>query len=1197
MDFEEVLKVLDNAVFVRTQRRFRDVEWYVLWGAYRNQTYDEMAKASKYRYSPSYLKQTVGPKLWELLSSVLGEKVSKTNFRAALERYVQSNEVLHTQESAKTPFVAEKQVVNNNRQDWGEAIDVDLFYGRTEELATLEQWIVRDCCRVVALLGMGGIGKTSLAIRCAKQIQDEFDYIIWRSLRNAPPIKDILATLSQFLSNQQEIDSSKDIDDAVSRLIAYLRSSRCLLILDNVEMILLSGGCAGHYREGYEAYGEFLRRVGEECHQSCLLLTSREDPKELGLLEGDTLPVRSLRLTGLKAAEGQEIFRRKGSFSGSESEWKLLIEHYAGNPLALKMVAAAIQDLLDSSVSKFLDFLRQGTLVFDDIRALLDRQFNRLSDLEREIMYWLAIEREPIALAQLQENILSSTSRRKLPEALRSLGRRSLIEKSATGFTQQPVVMEYMSEQLIEQVCEEIATEAVGLLMSHALIKAQAKDYIQASQVRVILKPIADRLHTTSGHKQAIEQKLRKTLCRLREEFSTSPGYGGGNIINLLCQLKTNLTGYDFSELAVWQADLRNVNLHSVNFAYSNLAQSVFAETLGSILSVTFSPDSKFLATGDTNGEVCLWQVEDGKKLSTYTGHTSWVRSISFSSDGHTLASGSYDQTVRLWNVQTGQCLKTLQEHISWVYSVSFSPDGHTLASGSGDHTVKLWDVSTGQCLKVLQEHTSRVWSVSFSPNGHILASGSNDYTVRLWDISTGECLKVLQEHASRVYSVSFSPDGSTLAISSEDQTVRLWDVHTGQCLKVLQGYSGLVWSISFSPDGHILASGGEDQTVRLWDVHTGQYLKVLQGHTGKVWSISFSPDGHTLASGGEDQTVRLWDVHTGQCLKVLQGHTGKVWSISFSPDGHTLASGGEYLTARLWNLQTDQCLKVLQGHTGRISSISLSPDGHTLASGSDDKTVRLWDVHTGQCFKVLQGHLSLVYSVSFSPDGYIIASGSEDHTVRLWDVHTGQCLKILQENTDRIWSVAFSSDGRTLASGSEDRTVRLWDVHTGQCLKALEGHTDRVYTVSFSPDSHTLASGSCDYTIKLWDVRTGQYLRTLQGHTSWVISVGFSPDGQTLASSGEDQTVRLWDITTGQCVKVLQGHTGRIHSVSFSPDGHTLASGSGDETIKQWDVKTGECLKTLQAPKPYEKMNITGITGLTQAQTTTLKALGAVEL
>jgi hypothetical protein len=159
------------------------------------------------------------------------------------------------------------------------------------------------------------------------------------------------------------------------------------------------------------------------------VLTSREKPKELAALEGENLPVRSLQLKGLPPAEGQKIFQVRGSFQGSDDEWKLLIQHYAGNPLALKMVAPAIRDLFNSNVSEFLELLNQGTLVFEDIRNLLDRQFNRLSDLEKELMYWLAINREPVSFLELHRDLVREISPTQLLETFASLARRSLIEK------------------------------------------------------------------------------------------------------------------------------------------------------------------------------------------------------------------------------------------------------------------------------------------------------------------------------------------------------------------------------------------------------------------------------------------------------------------------------------------------------------------------------------------------------------------------------------------------------------------------------------------------------------------------------------------------------------------------------------------------------------------------------------------------
>ncbi len=169
---------------------------------------------------------------------------------------------------------------SNNRLDWGEAIFNSVFYGRIEELITLEQWILNEHCQLVALLRIGGIGKTALSVKFAQKIQDNFEYAIWRSLREAPPVKIILGNLIPFLSDEQETESNlpESFSDRVSLLLYYLQNYRCLAILDNAESIFCSGSRAGLDREGYEEYGELLRRVGEVTHQSCLVLTSRKLP-------------------------------------------------------------------------------------------------------------------------------------------------------------------------------------------------------------------------------------------------------------------------------------------------------------------------------------------------------------------------------------------------------------------------------------------------------------------------------------------------------------------------------------------------------------------------------------------------------------------------------------------------------------------------------------------------------------------------------------------------------------------------------------------------------------------------------------------------------------------------------------------------------------------------------------------------------
>ncbi|WP_373527867.1 NB-ARC domain-containing protein [Nostoc sp.] len=545
MTVEEAIALVERLLQRGRLTRAQEIVFRYTW---EGKTYLEMAR--EVTYDPGHIKD-VGSQLWRSLSQALDEKVTKNNLHGVLKRTTQQQNGINAS--------------SISHADWGEAIDVSLFYGRTTELETLSQWIVRDACggkqrtRLVALLGMGGMGKTALSVKLAEQLQTEFEYVIWRSLRHAPLFNEKLTECIKILSCQQVITLPPDPHEQISCLIEYLRKSRCLLILDNFDTLLQHGKHTGCYREGYESYGELLWRSGETSHQSCIMLTSREKPAEIAALEGDGLPVRTLTLSGLEVRAGQTILALKG-LSGNEDETRQLVECYRGNPLALKIAATSVRDLYQGNIARFF---AEGTTVFNGIGNLLEQQFQRLSTSEQQVMYWLAINREAVSPAELQTYLAPALPKPKLIEVLESLCCRSLIESNTAGFTQQPVVMEYVTDCLVEQICQEIITESPRYLLTHALMQAQAKDYIRDSQICLIVQPILNQLQITLGSSRQLEQKLGRLINKLQNETVDTFGYGGGNLLNLLGQLDIDFTGYDFSRLYIRDCDLRSLNFRT----------------------------------------------------------------------------------------------------------------------------------------------------------------------------------------------------------------------------------------------------------------------------------------------------------------------------------------------------------------------------------------------------------------------------------------------------------------------------------------------------------------------------------------------------------------------------------------------------------------------------------------------------------
>ncbi|OYQ62526.1 hypothetical protein B9G53_21510 [Pseudanabaena sp. SR411] len=1145
-----------------------------------------MAKASKRG------QQILKDKLRQLgLSQTASQVLEKAGSIGVAKRFFQGDDIRQDTFIQLCQFLGidwQEAIARTPQVDLKEAQQVINFLGRTAELQQLEQWVISDRYQIVTILGMGGMGKTSLASQLAHQLKEEFEFTIWRSLRNAPSFASILTDILQFLSHPQPLELPDNLPAQLDLLMRYLDARRCLLVIDNWESILSD---RYYYRSGYEGYGDLIRYIGERNHQSCLVITSREAPPELSRLMGGS--VRSLHLSGLSQLDGLQILARE-SMGANDAEWQEIITHYAGNPLALKIVAAGIRDLLGGDVSQMLALMREGGLNFGDIQDLLQRQFLRLSESEQEVMYWLAIAREPISAIALKENLLSIESKQKLIVTLELLKKRSLIEVMANGFTLQPVVMEYVNYQFIDKICQEIncTEQKINLLHSHALIEATAKDYIRDAQIRFILQPIADKL----GY-----QAIASTLTRLKAETVPKQGYAGGNLVNLLCCLNIDLTGYDFSNLSIWQADLREVELHQVNFNNSDLARSAFRVTFSSVMATAFSPDGKILATSDVRGWIYLWRVADGSQLLKTHAHSEFIFSLTFSKDGQMMASGSLDRMVKLWNVNTGACLLSIEAHALGVASIAFSPDDLLIASGGGDRTVKLTEVATGKCVTTLEGHEQIVRSVAFSPDGQMVASCSLDHTIKLWSVPTGECVRTIVD-TNAVYSVAFAPqsdrsDGQ-LASAGEDCLVKIWDIHTGKIVKAIAGHQKQIWSIAFSADGQMLVSAGDDETVKLWSVNTGEVIRTLYGHKNRIWAVTFSPDAKTLVSGSDDRIVKLWDVDTGQCIRTIQGYHKATKPVAFSPDNNLLFSFSyEEQSVRVWDVQNAKCLRNFDLGTSGVMQVAFSPDQQTFACGNYDHTIKIFNVKNGTCSQILQGHSAWVRFVAFTANGEILASGSGDQTIKLWHLQTSKCLNTLHGHHSPIQALAIHPNGEILASGSWDGMIKIWDLRSHECLITFAEHSDRIESLAFSQDD-ILISGSMDRSLKFWNLTTGSCASTLSTQFP-VWTIALNPKLSILAFGGYAAEVKLWCLRTHQYLNNLEEefNIGYMGDVIFSADGQILASGSDDGANRLWDLQSGKSLKLLKIPRPYEDMNITRIKGLTDAQKSTLKALGAVEL
>ncbi len=405
-------------------------------------------------------------------------------------------------------------------RDWQEAPDLDSFFGRDRELAQLEQWI--PTAKLILIFGMGGIGKTALALAFADTIQLQFQGVIWRSLHHSPSVEALLDSLLSTL----EGTSVTNFLQGITQLLHHLKHRRYLLILDGLESVLQSS-------QSETEYSHFLQILSRDRHQSCILITSREQPQTLPI-EGSNR--QSLSLIGLPKAEAINLLKFRG-LTGKELGLSALIQLYRGNPFALKIVTPLIQSVFGGNVATFLN---QNTLMIGDrLRTLLHQQLERLSDLEREILYWLAIWQEPVSFCRLQTHFLVLVDPAVLLEGIASLERRSLLEswfgEESSAFTLQPLVMKSVQDELVERATAEIQR----VVQSHDI------RYFKVWRSLMLVRPGTDDIAGDRIINQLRENLwqvydanlpliLHKVLALLSDKSPLAVGYIGCNAIALL---------------------------------------------------------------------------------------------------------------------------------------------------------------------------------------------------------------------------------------------------------------------------------------------------------------------------------------------------------------------------------------------------------------------------------------------------------------------------------------------------------------------------------------------------------------------------------------------------------------------------------------------------------------------------------------
>jgi WD40 repeat protein len=600
----------------------------------------------------------------------------------------------------------------------------------------------------------------------------------------------------------------------------------------------------------------------------------------------------------------------------------------------------------------------------------------------------------------------------------------------------------------------------------------------------------------------------------------------------------------------------------------------------GRVTVLAVSPDGRLIASGDSEGQIRLWDPATGKTVAILHEHAGQVAALAFTADSRMLASGGHDGMIKLWSVAEGKVQRNLRVPDALVVGLAWTPDGRTLASSSGSAngpgTVHLWDTRGTRTRPRRHWQTAPLSPLALSPNGHALACAEADHAVRLWDTRTGTSRAVLRGHTAPVKALAFAPE-NRLVSAGADARLRLWDLVGEAEQDSLSVTVGPIATLAVHPAGQSVAVGvvrrGQDEgrpDLQVWDLLARRGGLPLRAHGGATSALAFSPDGRTLISGGADRTLKLWD-HPGRRERVLmREQTGAPGSVALSSNGAMLAwvrravPGAAGNVMDVYDLHRGMLLAPLRGHGGPVRCLCLSADGRMVisAAGNDAEPaeVLVWESATGTLRQALGGQTVAVTALAASPDGQSVASAGLDGTVKVWDLATGKPRVSAQSKGVPWRTLAWSGDGKLLAAGGgavgRPGVIEVWEARSAQPRQRLD-LAAVVNSLALSPDGSRLAWASGGGVVSLADVKARSASEVREGSLDTgmqgVAWLAFSPDGRTLAVAGTGTGVKLWDVPSAQERASLPGHQGGACFAAFDRDGKMLLTAGVRGEARLW--------------------------------------------
>lgn len=1056
----------------------------------------------------------------------------------------------------------------------------DNFFER-DEISTISQFIGKK--NVVVLYGIGGLGKTTILTKICEN--KPCGKIAYYDLKNKDSFISVAKSILREVFLETILPDSED--ELIKLLMKYVEKEQTLIIFDNMESIMGIGCNSGKIHSLYFGYHKFIQAILGVKTCSTIIVSGRE---RLDLGNRNDSRYIPIRLSGINV-EQAKVLLNGFNLSGTNSDWKKFVETYSGNALTLKIVASEISEFYDKSLT---DFLLNPNMPHE-LLELLNEQFERFTDTEKIILLISAIEREPVDERFIWNKLVGiNINFNQLHKLFSNVVNHCFFEKNIyddnKSYYLQPVIMEFLTQKLIDTFVEEINDTNLNYIAKVPLIDTYAKEYILDIQKSIIVQPLISILL------QKGESKCQRMLLSLAESIDLTKSYATGNIIILLSAFNEEISDCDFSEKYIMNTDLRNVKLRNCDFTNSKFENVLMKNTFGNLIDVKYTYNDSMIIGGATDYSLNAWDCHNMSYEFKLRYHTDWVRSVD--SNAFYYASASNDEYICVYD-------RISRNPVAQFYAGSrvrkvFLPndsDKYVISSGD-DGVIRKWDIIDNSCI-TFRGHKKVVWDLEVVDiNGKkFIISVSDDKRAILWDVD-GKNKEVICEYEYEMKSIAFSKKGQ-LFIGCENGDIIIFSLVEKVIKNVLKGHEGIIWGLDYDEINNKMISAASDKHVIVWDCSEDivRKIKVMDAHNSAIWNINFNNSGTQFVTTGDDSEFKVWDAVDYKLLYCVKGYTNLLRNLYVCQQNKSLFVAGDDMIIREYSLDdVEKPRKFYMGHSNRVRHLDVSPNGNYLVSCGDDGNVILWGLKDGSK-KIFRGHKKRVWTVCFINEQEF-ASAGEENDIYIWNKNSLTPQR-MSGHSNWIWDLTFHSKKNYMISSSEDNTCKLWDMNTRTIIFSFEDHTKWLFAASFSPSGNYIVTASADNKAIIYDIIKKEKVCSLEGHSGWVWSTVFI-DENTIATGSQDSSIRIWKIDyekkTYECVHILNKHLSWVVSLDYDTRTHLMYSASADETVKIWYTANYQYKMDVRIDKPYDGIRIKGVKGLTDSERMSLLQLGAIE-